>query len=89
MPLTNICTFNNRVAFVTGAAGNIGVALCRRLAAHGVGIAAADLSKEILDERLAGIGNLRTYQIDVRSLDSVREAVNSAIGDFGHIVNNN
>ena len=51
--MTNICTFTNRVAFVTGAAGNIGVALCRRLAAHGVGIAAADLSRKILEERLA------------------------------------
>lgn len=32
---TNICTFNNRVALVTGAAGNIGFAVCRRLTAHG------------------------------------------------------
>lgn len=85
MPLTNICTFNNRVAFVTGAAGNIGVALCRRLAAHGVSIAAADLSKETLEEKLAGIENLRAYQIDVRDPESVKTAVESAIKDFGHI----
>ena len=71
MSLTNICTFSNRVAFVTGAAGNIGLALCRRLAAHGVGIAAADLSKDVLNERLAEINNLRAYQIDVRDPQSV------------------
>ena len=83
--MTNICTFNNRVAFVTGAAGNIGVALCRRLAAHGVSIAAADLFKETLEEKLAGIDNLRTYQIDVRDPKSVKTAVESTIKDFGHI----
>ena len=83
--MTNICTFTNRVAFVTGAAGNIGVALCRRLAAHGVGIAAADLSREILEERLAGIDNLRTYQIDVRDPESVKSAIDNAIKDFGRI----
>ncbi len=85
MPLTNICTFNNRVAFVTGASGNIGIALCRRLAAHGVSIAAADLSLEILQEKLSDIPGVRFYSVDVRSIDSVREAVDSAIGDFGHI----
>lgn len=83
--MTNICTFNNRVAFVTGAAGNIGVALCRRLAAHGVSIAAADLSKETLEEKLSGIENLRTYQIDVRDPESVKSAIDNAIKDFGRI----
>ena len=36
----DICSFDNRVAVVTGAAGNIGLALCKRLAAYGVRIAA-------------------------------------------------
>lgn len=83
--MTNICTFSNRVAFVTGAAGNIGVALCRLLAAHGVAIAAADLSKDILEERLAGIKGIRAYKVDVRDPESVKTAVDSAIKDFGHI----
>ncbi|MBQ9548012.1 MAG: SDR family oxidoreductase [Bacteroidales bacterium] len=73
------------MAFVTGAAGNIGVALCRLLSAHGVSIAAADLSKETLEERLAGIRNLRAYQVDVCDLQSVKAAVDGAIKDFGHI----
>lgn len=85
MLLDNICTFSDRVAFVTGAAGNIGVALCRRLAAHGVSIAAADLSLTVLRTRLADIPNIRYYKLDVRSHDSVQKAIDSAIRDFGHI----
>lgn len=84
---SNICHFSDRVAFITGAAGNIGVALCRRLAAHGVSIAAADVSVQILSERLADIPckAIRFYEIDIRNKDSVERAVGSAIKDFGHI----
>ena len=84
---SNICHFSNRVAFVTGAAGNIGVALCRLLAAHGVGIAAADMSVDALSSRLADIpdAKIRFYQIDIRDRGSVNEAISSAIKDFGHI----
>ena len=84
---SNICHFTNRVAFVTGAAGNIGVALCRRLAAYGVSIAAADISVEPLVDRLAEIprDTIRFYQIDIRDRDNVTAVVNQAISDFGHI----
>ena len=84
---SNICSFSNRVAFVTGAAGNIGLALCRRLAAHGVSIAAADISATVLAERMTGINGvaIRCYEVDVRSRESVNKAVASAINDFGHI----
>lgn len=84
---SNICHFSNRVAFVTGAAGNIGVALCRLLSAHGVSIAAADMSLETLSSRLACIPNntVRYYQVDIRDRDSINDAVSAAIKDFGHI----
>ena len=84
---SNICHFSNRVAFVTGAAGNIGVALCRLLSAHGVSIAAADMSLETLSSRLACIPNntVRFYQVDIRDRDSINDAVSAAIKDFGHI----
>ena len=36
--------FNNRVAVVTGAGGNIGRAICRQLGAAGVHVAATDVS---------------------------------------------
>lgn len=84
---SNICHFSNRVAFVTGAAGNIGVALCRLLSAHGVSIAAADMSLETLSSRLACIPNntVRFYQVDIRDRDSINDAVSAAIKDCGHI----
>ena len=84
---SNICSFSNRVAFVTGAAGNVGVALCHRLIAHGVSIAAADMSIQTLADRLADIpcDKIRFYQIDVRDRNSVNDAIGDAIKDFGHI----
>ena len=52
---------------------NIGVALCRRLAAYGVSIAAADISIQTLADRLSDIpyATIRFYQIDVRDRNSV------------------
>lgn len=87
MVSSNICSFSNRVAFVTGAAGNVGVALCHRLVAHGVSIAAADMSIQTLSERLADIPSdkIRFYQIDVRDRNSINKAVEDAIKEFGHI----
>ena len=50
---SNLCSFDNRVALVTGAAGNIGHAVCLRLAAHGVRIAACDLRAEAVADRMS------------------------------------
>ncbi len=87
MVSSNICSFSNRVAFVTGAAGNVGVALCRRLVAHGVSIAAADISMQTLTTRLADIPSdkIRFYQVDVRDRNSINKAVEEAIKEFGRI----
>ncbi len=87
MVSSNICSFSNRVAFVTGAAGNVGVALCHRLVAHGVSIAAADISMQTLTTRLADIPSdkIRFYQIDVRDRNSINKAVEEAIKEFGRI----
>ena len=86
---SNICTFDGRVAFVTGAAGNIGFAVCRRLAAHGVRIAACDLSAERVAERVAPLvaegADIRAYAMDVTVRDSVFAAVRTAVADFGRI----
>ena len=86
---TNTSTFDNRVALVTGAAGNIGFATCRRLAAQGVRIAAADISGEKTAARmaeLAGFGvEIRSYAMDVTDRANVFAVVKQVIADFGKI----
>jgi len=86
---TNTSTFDNRVALVTGAAGNIGFATCRRLAAQGVRIAAADISAEKTAARmaeLAGYGvEIRSYAMDVVNREDVFAVVKQVIADFGKI----
>ena len=86
---SNLCTFKDRVALVTGAAGNIGFAVCRRLAAHGVRIAACDIDVAAVGSRLAplvaGGADIRAYAMDVTSRDSVFAAVAAVKADFGKI----
>lgn len=87
--MSNICTFENRVAVVTGAAGNIGLATCRRLVAHGVKIAATDLTAETVAARVRPLvkegGDVRAYAMDVTSRASVFETIGKIVADFGKI----
>lgn len=86
---SNLCSFDNRVALVTGAAGNIGFAVCRRLTAHGVRIAACDLDAVKVAERMAPLvaegADVRVYAMDVTNRESVFAAVAAAKGDFGKV----
>ena len=85
----DICTFDNRVALVTGAAGNIGLAVCRRFADYGVRIAACDIDSVIVEERIAdlraGGADIRAYSMEVTSRERVFTAIDAAIKDFGKI----
>lgn len=85
----NICSFDNKTALVTGAAGNIGFSVCKMLAEHGVRVAACDVDASVTAKRmdvLVGIGGeVRSYGMDVTSRESVFAAVSSAIEDFGRI----
>ena len=84
-----LATFKDRVALVTGAAGNIGFAVCRRLAAKGVRIAAADVSAEAVRSRMAGLvadgAEIRAYAMDVTDRANVFAAVGQVVADFGKI----
>lgn len=74
----------DRTALVTGGAGGIGAATCRRLAAEGARVAVTDLdrerAREVADELDGG-----AYELDVSSTDSVRAAIKAIEADLGPI----
>jgi 2-hydroxycyclohexanecarboxyl-CoA dehydrogenase len=79
-----------RIALVTGGAGGIGAATCRRLAAEGATVAVTDLDAAAAEEIAAEIGG-RAYELDVRSTASAHAAVEAAesdLGPLGVLVNN-
>ena len=82
-------SFNKRVAVITGAGGNIGRELCRQLGLAGVRIAATDVSLEAVErtaEEMRGLGiEIRAYQQDVTSAESVRESFKKIFADFGKV----
>ncbi|HXP21844.1 MAG TPA: SDR family NAD(P)-dependent oxidoreductase [Streptosporangiaceae bacterium] len=71
------------VAVVTGAAGGIGSAICRRLAADGFAVACADVRAEELKDLVADLPGARGYGMDVRDPASVREAGQRIRSDLG------
>ena len=85
----DICSFENRVAVVTGAGGNIGLAVCRQLAGYGVRIAACDADAKIVEERIADLkaagADIRAYSMDVLSRKAVFDAIAAILSDFGKI----
>jgi 2-hydroxycyclohexanecarboxyl-CoA dehydrogenase len=79
-----------RTALVTGGAGGIGAATCRRLAAEGARVAVTDLGAGPAREVAAEIGG-GAFELDVRSAGSIRtavDAVDSELGPIDVLVNN-
>ena len=79
-----------RVAVVTGAAGGIGSAICRRLAADGFAVACLDLSQAAavglaagLTDAARGPARARGYAVDVRDAGSVRASADRIRADLG------
>ena len=81
--------FNNRVAVVTGAGGNIGRAICRQLGAAGVHVAATDVSLDAVTKTatdLQALGyDIRPYQQDVTSEENIQRSFAQIIADFGKV----
>jgi NAD(P)-dependent dehydrogenase (short-subunit alcohol dehydrogenase family) len=83
-----------KVAFVTGAAGDIGGAICRTLIAKGAAVAAVDVNEERLQNFALEFPDrkmLMPVHADVTRMDSVVAAVErtrSSLGDVSILVNN-
>jgi len=87
--------FENKIAFITGAASGIGLALCRAYLKAGAHVMMADINAEGLNVAAQELGydssRIRTVVCDVKSADSVSAAAQATINAFGkvHIVVNN
>jgi meso-butanediol dehydrogenase / (S,S)-butanediol dehydrogenase / diacetyl reductase len=79
-----------RVAVVTGAAGGIGSAVCRRLAADGFRVACLDVSAAQADDVASQLAGAIGVPVDIRDAASVRAAgdtVRAALGPPWLLVN--
>jgi len=80
--------FQDKVALVTGAAGNLGSAVCAALAASGARLALFDLDDEALNRvrgELPGGIEVQTYSTDLTDPQSVCRSVDAAGAHFGRI----
>lgn len=73
----------SRIAVVTGAAGGIGSAICRRLAADGFTVACLDRREAELAELVCELGTARGYGADVCDAASVHRAATRITDELG------
>lgn len=78
---------DNRVALVTGAAGGIGSAVCRELAAQGAGLCLVDLAPTVaLAAELREAGHpVMEIAADVTKRESITEAVRATCATLGRL----
>lgn len=76
---------DGRVAIVTGAAGGIGVATARRLAADGANVILADIDAKEAEAAAAEIAGAVAHAVDLTNEASVKKLADFAIKHFGRI----
>jgi NAD(P)-dependent dehydrogenase (short-subunit alcohol dehydrogenase family) len=74
-----------KVAFITGAGGGIGSAICRRFLAEGARVAATDIDLAAARAAVAGAaaGQAITLQADAGDSGQVRAAIARTVAEFG------
>ncbi len=71
-----------RIALVTGGGSGIGAATCRRLAAEGAKVAVTDVNPGAAAEVASELHG-RAFELDVRSTQSIAEAVRGVESELG------
>lgn len=76
----------NKVAVISGGASGLGRATAKMVIEQGGSVAIFDLNAELGSQTAAELGgNARSYKVDVADEDSVQDAVNGVMTDFGAI----
>jgi 3-oxoacyl-[acyl-carrier protein] reductase len=84
----NQIDLKSRVAIITGSARGIGLAIARRLLASGANVALWDIDASALAQAetdLKTSGNVKPFQVDVTSVESVAKAAEATAKAFGKI----
>ncbi|MBK1618972.1 3-oxoacyl-ACP reductase [Lamprobacter modestohalophilus] len=80
--------FNDKVALVTGAAGNLGQALCAALVSEGARIAMLDISSEGLVKARSALpdgAEIELFPTDLLASKDVERTISAVKGRFGRI----
>ena len=80
---------NGKVAFVTGGAGGIGLAMAKAFGREGMAVMIADIERDALtaavEELRAGQVRAEGVLVDVASRDSLRAAALETVAAFGKV----